>query len=492
MISQTLLKARRYEEEEGAKVDPVKRPLFHLSTRIGWMNDPNGFSEYNGKYHLFYQYYPYYKKWGPMHWGHAVTKDFLHWEYLPAALAPDSSADRDGCFSGSALTLDDGRQLLMYTGVIRAPESEKDFFQGQCIAVGDGVDYIKQANNPVLEFKDLPQDSNGFDFRDPKIWREKDGTFGCVAVDKTEDERGRVIYFKSDDGFNWHFHSILIEDNGDIGKMWECPDFFEIDGKYALLFSPQDHLHKGNYNCGNVTVAMIGEYDEKEAKFTPTTINPTDLGIDFYATQTLETKDGRRIMVAWMQNWDSVLYTEKEFPWLGQMTLPRELSVKDNILYQLPVRELETVRANHVEYKNVEMEGTTSLEGIEGRIIDLLLNIHPAEGKFQRFEIRFAQSEDGDTYTSLVYRPKEGIIEFDRSNCGTRRSTMHSRKVHIDGDYEGLKLRFVLDRYSSEIFINDGRQTITNGYFTDLSAKGISFLVDGKAVVDVEKYDLCL
>ena len=119
MTSQTLREARKYEEASEKMIKQEERPDFHLSVRTGWMNDPNGFSYYNGQYHLFYQYNPYAPHWDSMHWGHAVTKDFLHWDYLPAALAPDEAYDRDGCFSGSALTLPDGRQLLMYTGVLR-------------------------------------------------------------------------------------------------------------------------------------------------------------------------------------------------------------------------------------------------------------------------------------------------------------------------------------------------------------------------------------
>ena len=115
------------------------RPGFHLSVRIGWMNDPNGFSVYEGKYHLFYQYHPYSSSTGPMHWGHAVSTDLLHWEYLPAALAPDEFYDRDGCFSGSAVELADGRQLLMYTGVSagpKLPDGTSDDRQTQCVAAG--------------------------------------------------------------------------------------------------------------------------------------------------------------------------------------------------------------------------------------------------------------------------------------------------------------------------------------------------------------------
>ena len=96
MISQSLLEARRYEEVEQTMIPDTDRPAFHLSTRAGWMNDPNGFSFYRGQYHLFYQYYPYAPHWDAMHWGHAVTKDFLHWSYLPAVLAPDTSRGREG------------------------------------------------------------------------------------------------------------------------------------------------------------------------------------------------------------------------------------------------------------------------------------------------------------------------------------------------------------------------------------------------------------
>ena len=119
MTSQTLREARKYEEASEKMIQKEERPDFHLSVRTGWMNDPNGFSYYKGRYHMFYQYYPYETKWGPMHWGHAVSSDLLHWDYLPAALAPDEAYDRDGCFSGSAVELPDGRQLLMYTGVVR-------------------------------------------------------------------------------------------------------------------------------------------------------------------------------------------------------------------------------------------------------------------------------------------------------------------------------------------------------------------------------------
>ena len=158
MTSQTLREARKYEEATEKIVQEEERPAFHLSSRIGWMNDPNGFTFYQGQYHLFYQYYPYAPYWGPMHWGHAVSPDLLHWSYLPAALAPDSLYDRDGCFSGNAVVLPDGRLELMYTGVLCTigDDGRKREVQTQCIAIGDGIDFEKYEGNPVLTDKDLP------------------------------------------------------------------------------------------------------------------------------------------------------------------------------------------------------------------------------------------------------------------------------------------------------------------------------------------------
>ena len=155
MTSQMLCKARKYEEIAEKVIKKEERPAFHFSPRTGWMNDPNGFSYYKGKYHMFYQYYPYDTRWNSMHWGHAVSDDLLHWEYVPAALAPDENYDKEGCFSGSAIALPDGRQLLIYTGVARkAQEDGTDCeIQTQCIAVGDGTNYEKYENNPVLDEK---------------------------------------------------------------------------------------------------------------------------------------------------------------------------------------------------------------------------------------------------------------------------------------------------------------------------------------------------
>jgi beta-fructofuranosidase len=497
MTSQTLREARKYEEASEKLIKKEERPDFHLSSRTGWMNDPNGFSYYNGEYHMFYQYHPYDSHWGPMHWGHAVSKDLLHWNYLPAALAPDEFYDRDGCFSGSAIELPDGRHLLMYTSVLRERQKNGGFhdIQTQSLAVGDGVDYEKYEHNPVLDEKDIPEGSSRFDFRDPKIWRKKDGTYACVIGNRPADGSGQILLYTSEDGFHWKYKKILAANQNRFGKMWECPDFFELNGKWVLLTSPQDMLPQGfEYHNGNGTLCLIGEYEEETDTFKEEKDQSIDYGIDFYAPQTVLTPDGRRIMIGWMQNWDTCGIRAPEELWFGQMSLPRELSIKNGRLYQQPIRELEDMRSGKVEYHDVQVVDTgseiVSLDGIKGRKVDMEIQIRPGdeENLYRKFSIRFAQNEQH--YTSVSFRPHENVLKIDRKFSGSRRAIIHQRRSKVNSENGILKLRMILDQFSVEVFVNDGEQVMTATMYTENSADGISFFADGNVKMDIVKYEL--
>ncbi len=486
MISQALSNARTYEEEKGPQIPKEQRPLFHLTPFVGWMNDPNGFSVYNGMYHLFYQYYPFEKKWGPMHWGHAVSKDLLHWDYLPAVIAPDITEDISGCFSGGAVELEDGKHLVIYTGV--GPMKDGIAVQTQCLAISEnGSDYVKYAGNPVIDHTSLPDGGNGYDFRDPKIWKEADGSYTCVTVEKKADGNGRVVRFNSPDGYSWSCLGVLAENDGTFGKMWECPDFFPLDGTYVLMASPMDMEKNDRYYSGNGNLCLTGDFDEASGTFIPHTDQPVDCGIDFYATQSICTEDGRRIMLAWMQNWDTITFTGESLDWMGQITVPRELHISDGVLIQTPIRELEPLRHDPVHYEQV-LSGDMTLPGIQGRTIDLLIELRPDETDLKTFEIRFA--EDGKHYTSLKYRPDEKTLTFDRSSSGTTRNLAHIRSCHTEPVKGVLSLRILLDRFSCEVFINGGRQVMSHVLYTDTAAEGISFHVNGCVPAEITKYDL--
>ena len=493
MTSQTLWESRKYEEAFGKTISKEDRPAFHLSPRTGWMNDPNGLCWYGGKYHLFYQYYPYDTHWGPMHWGHAVSRDLLHWTHLPAALAPDEVYDRDGCFSGSALILPDGRQLLMYTGVVRERQANGGYaeIQTQCLAVGDGIDYIKYEKNPVLSEKDLPEGCSKYDFRDPKLWKETDGTYRCITGNRPADGSGQILLFSSTDGFEWHFKKVLAENHNRFGKMWECPDFFFLDGKWVLLTSPQDMMPSGfEYHNGNGTLCLIGDYNRETEAFSEESDQSVDYGIDFYAPQTILTQDGRRVMIGWMQNWDTCGQRTTDVLWFGQMSLPRELSIRNGRLYQTPIRELDAFRANKVAYQNVTFSDTVELEGIRGRRVDIELTIRPGEEQnlYHKFALRFAQNEKYQT--SLSFRPRESILKVDRKHSGSRRAIIHQRRSRVNSENGALKLRVILDRFSVEVFVNDGEQVMSAILYTGQSADGISFFADGTVTMDITKYDL--
>lgn len=474
-------KANSYIEKN--KVPVEQRPAFHVTAPIGWINDPNGFSVYQNKYHLFYQYHPYSDVWGPMHWGHCITQDFIKWEEMPVAIAPDKSFDAYGCFSGSALETDEGHALV-YTGVTEKEESgKKRSYQNQCLAFGDGKVYKKFAGNPVIDGDQLPVGFSREDFRDPKIWFD-DGFYFLVAGNRKSDGLGQVVLFRSPDLKGWQYVTMLAENDGTYGTMWECPDFFELDGKNVLIVSPQDMRAVENkfYN-GNHAVYFIGQYNKKDCRFDCGEGVMLDYGPDYYAPQTLLTNDGRRIMIAWMQSWD-INIKPAEQRWNGMMTIPRELSLVDGHLFQSPVRELENYRVNPVIYKNTEISGEVSLAGIKGRVLDLSAEV--LSGDFEKLSIQIAHNAE---YTScFTYNQKEQSIAFDRTYSGMRRDAVSQRKMKIDNPQSTLKLRLILDKYSAELFVNDGYQTFSATFYTPLEADEIVFRCDGKAIINIEKY----
>ena len=493
-MNQQLLFAREYEEEAGKLIPSEDRPQFHLSPRTGWMNDPNGFSLYKGVYHLFYQYNPYKTEWGPMHWGHAVSTDLLHWRYLPAALAPDEWYDISGCFSGGSLTLPDGKQLLMYTGVRKISRDSTDMLQVQCLAVGNGLNYDKYEQNPVLGGDDLPEGYDPYNFRDPKIWQEPDGSYRALIGACTEEEQlGRLLLFRSDDAFTWKFESVFAENDGRFGLMWECPDFFELDGHAVVQISPQYMLPEGfEYHNGNGTVCLIGELDEARRHFTWTHDQALDYGIDFYAPQTLQIPDGRRIMIAWLQNWDACQNGRKEQKWYGQMSLPREISIREGRLYQQPLRELEQYRRDCVEYKNVTVQEETVLPGVEGRCVELLIKVRPKdpEDLYTKFSITFAKNDK--FHSSLSFHPQDCVVKLDRKCSGSRRAIIHQRRCLVPDRKGELTMRVILDCFSAEFFLNDGEQVMSAVIMTEQAAREISFHAIGGVEIDVVKYDICL
>lgn len=481
-----LARANKFQEEN--RVNEGEKPVFHVTPPVGWMNDPNGFSVFRGMVHLFYQYHPYREKWGPMHWGHCISKDFMKWEELPVALAPDMDYDAAGCFSGSAIETEEGHALI-YTGVMEKEREDgsKETVQQQCLAIGDGTYYKKISSNPVILAGQLPDGFSTEDFRDPKVWREKE-TYYLAAGNRNEKQNGQVVLFASEDLREWRYVSVLADNQGKYGKMWECPDFFSLGGKYILVVSPQDMQADGaEFHNGNQAAALIGEYDRENYRLLEEQVITLDYGTDFYAPQTLETEDGRRILIAWMQSWDMDIRPAEQ-KWSGMMTIPRQLTMRDDRLYQQPVKELEHYRTEPLTYTDREISGKCQLPDIRGRVLDLTIELQ--EGDYQEFAVSFAGNEK--YHTSFRYIRDTQTIEFDRTYSGIVRDVVCQRSMKIKNAEKTLKLRFLLDRFSVELFVNDGLQTFTSTFYTPLEAEDIVLECDKKALVNIEKYTISL
>ena len=495
MTSELLRRARDYENEHLPRIADGVLPRYHLTGGVGWINDPNGFSRYKGEYHLFFQYNPYDTKWDAMHWGHVKTRDFIRWERLPAALAPDEAYDSYGCFSGSAIELADGRHLLMYTAVREAAldDGSRTEIQTQCVAFGDGVNYEKYAGNPVITAADLPEGGSARDFRDPKIWQE-DGRFFAVVGDRCPDGSGAILLYESADALSWKLAGTLAESGNRYGRMWECPDFFPLDGSYVLLTSPQEMQAEGTeFIDGNTTLCLIGQFDRERARLLRQHEQTIDYGLDFYAPQTVLTEDGRRVMIAWMQYWNSVDFRPAQnLPFFGQMTVPRELRVKDGRLLQNPVRELEGCRGRAVRQHDFSLSGETAFAGVCGRCLDLTVTIRPdaEHGLCRSFTLTVAK---GGGYETLIrYTPGAHSILVDRSRGGLPDHILNLREFAVRDRGGALRLRVLLDRYSLELFVNDGEQAASFAIYAPETADAITFASEGTVRLDLESYELAL
>ena len=312
--------------------------MFHFEPQQGWMNDPNGLIFFQGRYHAFFQHYPYAPYWGQMHWGHAVSDDLLHWEELPVALFPDQEYENDGgCFSGSAVERD-GRLHLMYTSV------SHEMGQTQSLAYSDdGVHFTKHPCNPLI--RENPVGSR--DFRDPKI-TFLNGRYYMV-VGSGDENSGKVLLYSGTDLVHCDYNGILFQ-GAEYAPCIECPDFFPLCDRYVLMFSKMNEKERS-------TVFVVGDF--VDGKLVNYTIDRPEWGIDFYAPQTFS--DGqRRIMIGWMYDWGKDAPAGCSFA--GALSIPRELKLAGDQIRIFPVEEAQHLLRRESPYVRWEGEYLTLLD----------------------------------------------------------------------------------------------------------------------------------
>lgn len=394
MLDKRILKAEEVLKKEKENVNKEYRLGYHIMAPANWINDPNGLIQYKGEYHAFYQHHPYDENWGPMHWGHVKSKDLVNWEHCPVALAPGDEFDKGGCFSGSAVE-DDGNLVLIYTGHNYIDKEKDIFFENQNIAVSKdgGITFEKYENNPVIA---KPPVDSIHHFRDPKVWKHEDKWY-MVVGNSTKDNIGRVILYTSSDLYKWDYVGTLATSKGELGYMWECPDFFKLGDKYVLSFSPQGIEKKdGKYPNLFQTGYIVGDYDYSNNKFEHGTFNEFDNGHDFYAVQTFLDDKGRRIAIGWMDMWESDMPTKKD-GWCGALTLPRELTLSsDNKIMMNPVEELKTLREECIlQEENIDVYENKSYElKTNERMMELNITFDLSEFDADKVGVKIKGSEE--------------------------------------------------------------------------------------------------
>ena len=310
--------------------------IVHLESPRGWINDPNGFVWYKGEYHLFYQHFPYAPLWGRMHWGHAVSKDLFHWEHKDIALYPSKIEDRSGCFSGSAVE-HEGRLYLFYTGINYAEENPEninlclngDFTAAQLMITSDDGVHFDNIRNKHTVIPPLADEIIGSpnDTRDPKVWRGKDAWY--MVLGSTVNKKGRGLLYKSNDLLNWVYMNFVEKDGW--GRIWECPDYFEVDGKGVIVFSPIGVVLDGK-KYEDLAVCSFAEFSEKDCSMQlADKYTPLDYGQDLYAPQSTNDAEGRRVLVAWAR-----MPEPMDVERIGMFCIPRVVEVKNNHIYFRP------------------------------------------------------------------------------------------------------------------------------------------------------------
>lgn len=478
-MNYTLSAANQIIKDETKKVNKQYYPKYHFAPAIGWMNDPNGVSFYQDDYHLFYQYYPYDSQWGPMHWGHAKSNDGLKWEHLPLALAPDEKYDEGGCFSGSAIEKD-GILYLMYTGHLPNEEDEMFTRQNQNIAYSeDGINFIKYEKNPVLSEEDVPAGSSIVDFRDPKIV-ERNGVFYCVIGSKTENNKGQVLLYKSEDLLAWEFVSVVLEHNEYLGTMVECPDLLLFEEKQVFMLSAMNYTDKLTQEFyPHITWIIEGEMNWENYKFEVSKVYEMDKGLDFYAPQSVRIDD-KYLAFAWMQGWNRTLPThDNSHLWAGQMSLPRTIEVRDS---SLTFKYLNSIK-NHINYDLQLTNHVIEEKYTIGKSLDYM-RIKISKQETDNFCILFS-NETNEHLKTVV---DDGTVSFSRKSLKSqikdhnKVNLSESKVIYYEEDY--LDIEFFIDKSSVEIFVN-GHSSITSTYYMDTPVSEVSINLNGKITLDI-------
>ena len=457
------------EESDGVRFRESYRPQYHFTPPEKWMNDPNGLVFYNDTYHLFYQYYPDDIVWGPMHWGHATSKDLVSWEHQPVALYPD---ELGYIFSGSAVmdlentsglgTKENPAMVAIFTyHLMEAETAGRSDYQTQGIAysLDEGQTWTKYKDNPVIG-----NPTSIRDFRDPKVmWHDasQQWILTLVAGDHAK-------FYSSKNLISWTYLSDFGKDLGAHDGVWECPDLFELavegsdEKKWVLLIS----INPGAPNGGSGTQYFVGDFDGTAFTTTQKDIKWVDYGTDNYAGVTYNgLPDSERTFIGWMSNCNNRRDTPTE-NWRSAMTLSRKLTLHKNDAYYLknyPVAAIDDYSYDTNRYDSITNNYSLTSENFNEMQIDFDI-----EGELHDFELKFSNISNDQLLVG--YDKEEDAFYIDRRKSGkVNFEPRFAEKTHnapaITDENNKTTFSIFMDASSIEFFVDQGATAITDQIF---------------------------
>jgi fructan beta-fructosidase len=461
------------------------RPQFHFTPPVNWMNDPNGLVYYKGEYHLFYQFHPDSTVWGPMHWGHAVSRDLVNWEHLPIALSPD---EKGYIFSGSAVI--DWRNTAGFGSetLVAIFTYHKDRVESQSLACSTdrGRTWTKYADNPIIPNPGLS------DFRDPKVFWHTDHWVMALAAGNA------VLFYTSSDLKHWESSGSFGDGYGCTDGVWETPDLFEmpVNGGPVTRWILTVGVSNGAPAGGSGTQYFVGTFDGK----TFTSEGPedailwADFGADYYAAQSWSDEPtGRRIMLGWQNNWrySGVIPAST---WRGSFSLPRQLSLTQTAqgirLVQQPIPEIQSLRGRHQHWNNETiLPGKNLLAKVKGEALEIIAEFQ-AYSTVERFG--FHVRAGADEFTMIGFNPRQKILLVDRSHAGKSdfsNDFAGTQVANLDPPNGIVHLHIFIDRASVEVFSDDGQVVFSDIIFPSEKSQGVELFTEGGAVT-LKKLDI--
>lgn len=475
----------RYRRMRKAKAEDLYRPLYHLSTPEGLMNDPNGLCFWKGSYHLFYQFQA--VGTGTMQWGHAISRDLVHWRDLPMAIRQEDGSGR--IFSGQVL-VEDSRVIAMF----------HDTSKGNCIAIADDPLLLAFAKTGVNQYGAGRFIGEGFQKPfDPCIWKGNDGAYYSVSgVCKNggRNDHGFPVadLFRSEDLKIWAYLGILLHDEDwtrmglGPGDDAAVPNFLPIarrngtpSGKHMFLW----------FSHGKGAHAMVGTYHEDTHRFSPENYHRMTFGPVYkgtlHAPSAMSGPDGRLLAVfnirENLQDAREALRTRSPTVWYGIMSLPRHYWLnEDDDLRMEPAGDLEALRdaPQLMDHISVVADEEQVLENVSGRSLELQFVIDPK--KADRVGVTVLRSPDGSERTRIFYDRAAHALVLDVSD-GSQREDVPDRAAEVAPfdlhPGETLDLRIFVDRSVVEVFANERQSLTARVYPAGTESTGVSVFTEG-------------